>query len=288
MQFICKLFFFVPQTPLSPGPPSGNQNSANKHAYTLVGVKHWRDTQSRVLPINNQNQSLQLVFLYHIFIHTCSHYNFLYNYMLAFVYIDVLYIHVFMKRIKIIIIAYRWQRVKTSHKQNAQCSGNTKKLFQKQRACCFYFCHFYRLHSGSLINRIFDNTAYTAKCNIMRVSRMRLPFLYSYKLSGQVLDEVKDSKYLGVTISNNLDWSKHITTTTTKANARLSFIKRILKDCPQMLKEIAYFSLVRSFVDYASAVWDPHQKFNQVKLEMVQRRAARFVKSRYRRTDSVP
>ena len=120
-----------------------------------------------------------------------------------------------------------------------------------------------------------------AKCNIMRVSRKRLPFLYSYKLSGQVLDEVKDSKYLGVTISDNLDWSKHITTTTTtKANARLSFIKRNLKDCPQKLKEIAYFSLVRSFVDYASAVWDPHQKFNQVKLEMVQRRAARFVKSR--------
>ena len=116
---------------------------------------------------------------------------------------------------------------------------------------------------------------------------MRLPFLYSYKLSRQVLDEVMDSKYLGFTISDNLDWSKHITTTTTKANARLSFIKRNLKDCPQKLKEIAYFSLVRSFVDYASAVWDPHQKFNQVKLEMVQRRAARFVKSRYKRTDSV-
>ena len=44
---------------------------------------------------------------------------------------------------------------------------------------------------------------------------MRLPFLYSYKLSGQVLDEVKDSKYQGVTISDNLDWSKHITCTTT-------------------------------------------------------------------------
>ena len=103
-----------------------------------------------------------------------------------------------------------------------------------------------------------------AKCNIMRMSRIRLPFLYSYILSGQVLDEVKDSKYLGVTISDNLDWSKHITTTTTiKANARLSFIKRNLKDCPQKLKEIAYFSLVRSFVDYASAVWDPHQKLTR-------------------------
>ena len=75
--------------------------------------------------------------------------------------------------------------------------------------------------------------------------------------------------YLGVTISDNLDWSKHITTTTTKANARLSFINWNLKDCPQKLKEIAYSSLVRSFVDYESAVWDPHQKFNQEKLEMV-------------------
>ena len=50
----------------------------------------------------------------------------------------------------------------------------------------------------------------------------------------------------GVTLSDNLDWSKvtkHITTTTTKANSRLSFIKRNLKDCPKTLKELAYFSL---------------------------------------------
>ena len=40
-------------------------------------------------------------------------------------------------------------------------------------------------------------------------------------------------------------------------------------------------------MDYASDVWDPHQKFNQEKLEMVQHRAARFVKGRHRRTDGV-
>ena len=118
-----------------------------------------------------------------------------------------------------------------------------------------------------------------AKCNIMRVSRMRLPFLYSHKLSGQVLDEVKDSKYLGVTISDNLDWSKHISTTTTKANARLSFIKRNLKDCPQKLKEIAYFSLVRSFVDYASAVWDPHQNIGSALLMSEKYQAVYYISS---------
>ena len=123
-----------------------------------------------------------------------------------------------------------------------------------------------------------------AKCNIMRVSRKRSPFLHFYTLSGQVLGEVEDTKYLGVTLSDNIDWSKHITT---KANARLSFIKRNLKDCPKTLKELAYFSLVRSFTDYCSTVWDPHQKYNHDKLEMVQRRAARFVKSKYKRTESV-
>ena len=29
-------------------------------------------------------------------------------------------------------LSYRWQRIKTSHKQNAECSGNTKKLFQNK------------------------------------------------------------------------------------------------------------------------------------------------------------
>ena len=99
--------------------------------------------------------------------------------------------------------------------------------------------------------------------------------------------EVEDTKYFGVILSDNLDWSKHITTATTKANARLSFIKRNLKDCPKTLKELAYFSLVRSFTDYCSTVWDPHQKHNHDRLKMVQRRAARFVKSKYKRTESV-
>lgn len=126
-----------------------------------------------------------------------------------------------------------------------------------------------------------------AKCNIMRVSRKRSPLLYSYSLTGKVLEEVTDTKYLGITFSDNLDWSKHITITSTKANARLSFLRRNLKDCPEKLRELAYFSLVRSFVDYSATVWDPYQKYNSDKIEMVQRRAARFVRNRYQRTESV-
>ena len=42
-----------------------------------------------------------------------------------------------------------------------------------------------------------------AKCNIMRVSLTRDPKLFNYSLTGQVLEEVMDAKYLGVTLSND-------------------------------------------------------------------------------------
>ena len=88
-----------------------------------------------------------------------------------------------------------------------------------------------------------------AKCSIMRVSRTRDLKLFNYSLTGQVLEEVMDAKYLGVTLSNNLEWSKHIATMTNKANSKHSFLRR--------------------------------------KIERVQGRVAKFVKSRYSRYSSV-
>ena len=96
-----------------------------------------------------------------------------------------------------------------------------------------------------------------------------------------------DTKYLGVTLSNDLDWSEHIATMTNKANSKLVFLCRNLKGCPEKLKQTAYFSLICSFMEYGATVWDPYQKYNSDKIERVQRRAARFVKSRYTRHSSV-
>ena len=96
-----------------------------------------------------------------------------------------------------------------------------------------------------------------------------------------------DAKYLGVTLSNDLEWSKHIATMTNKANSKLFFLHRNLKGCPEKLKQTAYFSLIRSFMEYGATVWDPYQKYNSDKVERLHRRAARFVKSRYSRYSSV-
>ena len=51
-----------------------------------------------------------------------------------------------------------------------------------------------------------------------------------------------DAKYLGV-----MTWSGQ--TMTNKANSRLLFLRRNLNGCPDKLKQTAYFSLIRSFME---------------------------------------
>ena len=78
-----------------------------------------------------------------------------------------------------------------------------------------------------------------------------------------------DAKYMGVTLSNDLEWSQHIATMTNNANSKLSFLCRNLKGCPEKLKQPAYFSLIRSFMEYGATVWDPYQTYNGDKVERV-------------------
>ena len=95
-----------------------------------------------------------------------------------------------------------------------------------------------------------------------------------------------DAKYLG-SLSVTTWSGQNIATMTNKANSKLSFFHRNLKGCPEKLKQTAYFSLIHCFLEYGATVWDPYQKYNSDKIERVQRRAARFVKSRYSRYSSV-
>ena len=45
---------------------------------------------------------------------------------------------------------------------------------------------------------------------------------------------------------NDLERSKYIATMTNKANSKLSFLRRNIKDCTEKPNQTAYFSLMRS------------------------------------------
>ena len=58
-------------------------------------------------------------------------------------------------------------------------------------------------------------------------------------------------------------------------------MKRSLHMCQQNAKALAYTSLVRSHLKYASSAWDPHTDSNKYKLKAVQHRVAHFVTRYY-------
>ena len=125
------------------------------------------------------------------------------------------------------------------------------------------------------------------KCQVIRVTRMKTPLPTNYTLHGHLLEVVTSAKYLGITISEDLSWNRHINQVCSKAGMTLGMIKRNLKINSPRIKEQAYSSLVRPVMEYGSAVWDPYTQSNVHRVEMIQRRAARWTLNRYHNTSSV-
>ena len=98
------------------------------------------------------------------------------------------------------------------------------------------------------------------KCEVIRVTNKKKPTIFKYMLHGVSLKETDSAKYLGVNISRDLSWGKHIDQITTKTNNSLNFIKRNIRTNNIKLKESAYKTYVRPLVEYAASVWDPWQK----------------------------
>ena len=66
-----------------------------------------------------------------------------------------------------------------------------------------------------------------------------------------------------------------------------AFLYRNIRTCPRKTKQLAYTTLVRPILEYASIIWDPHTASNIHKLETVQRRSARHIMHIYNRHASV-
>ena len=110
------------------------------------------------------------------------------------------------------------------------------------------------------------------KCSVLSVTRSRTPTRFDYQLKGHVLELQDSTNYLGVDLQSSLSWKTHIDRISKKANSMLGFLRRNLRSCKEDTKANAYFTMVRSNLEYCSSVWSPHHQDQVHKVEMVQRR----------------
>lgn len=124
------------------------------------------------------------------------------------------------------------------------------------------------------------------KSVFMKITNKKNSLTFPYSLPGQPLKEVTEYQYLGVTITHNLSWNKHISNICTSSFRKLGLLRHKLRHAPPSLKLLAYTSIIRPKLEYACIVWDPYTKTNIQALESIQRKAVRFIYSKYRSSDS--
>ena len=127
------------------------------------------------------------------------------------------------------------------------------------------------LHTWSEANLLQFNPS---KCRYMVVSRKVTPVLPDSDLSidGSSLHKVDHYKYLGVWLSHNLSWTKHIEETCKSATKQIGVMyRKFYRHSSQDTLKQLYLSLVRSKLEYAAPVWDPQKTTLCQKLEKVQK-----------------
>jgi len=97
--------------------------------------------------------------------------------------------------------------------------------------------------------------------------------VFTYKLGDDPLNRVGVVKYLGILLSADLKWNRHVENAISKAYRVLELIKLTLGNAPENVKSLAYETLL----EYAAEVWDPTNKHLITKLEVTQNRAIRFI-----------
>lgn len=127
----------------------------------------------------------------------------------------------------------------------------------------------------------------TGKTKYMHITTKKNALCFDYELDAVKLSKVDSYKYLGVIITSDLKWNKHVDYIKNKAIKKLWYLRRRLFRTPPSVKTLAYKALVRPTLEYASEVWDPWQVTLSRELENVQSLAVRSIFSDFRSTTSV-
>ena len=144
------------------------------------------------------------------------------------------------------------------------------------------------IHTATILNNDLDKihewsrnwlvTFNTKKTETMIISRKsNKPYHPDLVMNNSKLHSVTEHKHLGLILSNDGSWHKHIDMIVKKAFHRLNIIRRFKFILNRQTLEKLYFSYVRPILEYADVIWDNSTLLLIHKIETVQIEAARIV-----------
>jgi hypothetical protein len=98
-----------------------------------------------------------------------------------------------------------------------------------------------------------------------------------YQMDGNPLKVSTSEKDLGLTIDSGLTFDEHISSKVSKANSLVGLIRRSFEYMNIATFKQLFTAIVRPHLEYANAIWNPHQMKQINAVENVQRRATKMV-----------
>ena len=93
-----------------------------------------------------------------------------------------------------------------------------------------------------------------------------------------LLNRQYDTKFLGVILSANLKWNKHIDVVVSKASKNIGIIAKVRHLLPQKLTRNLYFTLVHPYVNYCNLIWaSPVKSVQLERILKVQKKYCRLI-----------
>ena len=100
------------------------------------------------------------------------------------------------------------------------------------------------------------------KCEVLSIGKDKRPaYPYHLETDGKhhPLKHVEQLKDLGIIMSTNLDFDKHISEKVNKANSMMGLIRRTFNFIDEENFMLLYKAFVRPHLEYGNAVWSPHK-----------------------------
>lgn len=129
------------------------------------------------------------------------------------------------------------------------------------------------------------------KTNYIIFGRKRIPVSdaqFMLSIDGNVLEQVDNTKFLGVFIDSKLTWSKHIEHVSLKISKGLGIMGRLRNSLPMNILLTLYHTLLYPYLSYCNIVWGCANISLIQKLIVLQKRAIRIITRSSFRSSSNP
>ena len=163
---------------------------------------------------------------------------------------------------------YNWTLQKPPTRSFTKCYCSTKEyptidspitssLLQQDLDCLHKWCHDWTMSFN------------VSKCTVMHISRKksRENIDRLYHLGGQPLECVPHTIDLGITITNNLSWARHIESISAKANKTLGLLRECARILQTPLPGSCFTVLWSGQLQYGSNLFSPYSVKHHLQVE---------------------